>query len=100
MEKFADLVLLFTALALPVVLFLLFRPRSRSAAALALVVAVAVGWSFNVAYIFTTETSAVKDPSQLNGENLAIAVNYGWVCPLVFALFTWIVWHFATRRSA
>lgn len=98
MEKFATTVLLLTALALPVVLFLLFRPRSRLNALVAAAVAVAAGWSFNVACVFATEAIAGKEPSQVNGSNLAIAVTYGWVCPLALVLVAWLAWHLATRR--
>jgi len=100
MERFATTVLLLTALALPVVLFLLFRPRSRLKSLVAAAVGVAAGWSFNVACIFATEAIAAKDPSQVNSANLAIAVTYGWACPLVLVLVTWLVWHFATRRMS
>lgn len=100
MENFAVTILLLTALALPVVLFLLFRPRSRLNALVAAAVGVAAGWSFNVAYVFATEAIAAKDPSQVNSANLAIAVTYGWVCPLILVLITWLVWHFATRRMS
>lgn len=100
MESFATTVLLLTALALPVVLFLLFRPRSRLRALVAAAVGVAAGWSFNVAYVFATEAIAAKDPSQANGSNLAIAVTYGWACPLILVLITWLAWNFATRRRS
>ena len=100
MENFATTVLLLTALALPVVLFLLFRPRSRSSALVAAAVGVVAGWSFNVAYVFATEAIAAKGPSQADSANLAIAVTYGWVCPLALVLITWLAWHFATRRRS
>jgi membrane protein implicated in regulation of membrane protease activity len=99
MENFATIVLLLTALALPVVLFLLFRPRSRLSALGAAAVAVAAGWSFNVACIFATEAIAAKEPSQVDGSSLSIAVAYGWACPLALVLVTWLVWHFVTRRK-
>ena len=98
METFATTVLLLTALALPVVLFLLFRPRSHLRALVAALVGVAAGWSFNVAYVFASEAIAAKDPSRVDSSNLAIAVTYGWACPLILVLITWVVWHFATRR--
>jgi len=100
MENFATAVLLLTALALPVVLFLLFRPRSHLRALIATAVGVAAGWSFNVAYVFATEAIAAKGPSQVDSSNLAIAVTYGWACPLILVVITWVVWHFATRRMS
>ena len=98
MENFAVIVLFLTALALPVMLFLLFRPRSRSSALVAVAAGVAAGWSFNVACIFATEAITAQSPSQANSANLAIAVSYGWACPLFLVLVTWLAWHFATRR--
>ena len=97
MENFATTVLLLTGL--PVVLFLLFRPRSRSSALVATAVGVVAGWSFNVACVFATDAIAAKDASQADSANLAIAVTYGWACPLALVLITWLVWHFATRRT-
>jgi hypothetical protein len=99
MEHFATTVLLLTALALPVLLFLLFRPRSHLRALVAAIVGVAAGWSFNVACVFATEAIAAKGPAQADASNLAIAVTYGWVCPLILVLISWVVWHFATRRT-
>jgi hypothetical protein len=99
MEKFATTILLLTALALPVVLFLLFRPRSRLGVLVAAAVAVAAGWSFNIACVYATEAmAAVRDPSQVNSASVAIAVGFGWVCPLILVLITWLAWHFVTRR--
>ena len=95
MEKFAVTALLLIALALPVVLFWLLRSRSRLGGPVAAAVAVATGWALNVAWAFV----ATKDPPQAN-ETLSIAMRFGWVCPTVLVLFTWLVWRFKTRRAA
>ena len=97
MNMLAIAVLFSTALVLPVVLFLLFRPRNRAGRILATVVAVAAGWAFNVACIVAVEAI---DPGSLggDGDNLAVVTSFGWVCPLVTVLVTWLVWHLLGRR--
>jgi len=96
MEKFAVTALLLIALALPVILFWLLRSRSRLGGPVAAAVAVATGWALNVAWAFV----ATKHPPQANEETLSIAMRFGWVCPTVLVLLTWLVWRFKTRRAA
>ena len=100
MEKFAVTALLLTALALPVVLFWLLRSRSRLNALIAAAIAVATGWALNVAWAFASQGSSANDPSQANGDTLSIAMQFGWACPTVLVLLTWLVWRFKTRRAA
>ena len=99
METFAVTALLITALALPVVLFLLLRLRSRLSSLTAAAIAVAAGWAFNLVYAFVTQEITAKDPSQANDGSLAIAAMFGWACPTVLVLLTWLVLRFATRRK-
>jgi hypothetical protein len=80
-------VLLLTALVLPVVLFWLLKSRSRLNALIVAGIAIAVGWALNLAW-----ASAAH-------ESLAIAGAFGWVCPAVLVLLTWLVWRFAKRRA-
>ena len=96
MEKFAVTGLLIIALALPVVLFWLLRSRSRLSGPLAAAIAVASGWALNAAWAF----AATKNAPQANEETLSIAMRFGWVCPTVLVLLTWLVWRFKTRRAA
>jgi hypothetical protein len=98
MEKFAVTVLLLTALAVPVVLFLLLGSRFHMNGLIAAAIAIAAGWAFNVAYAFAAQGSASTDPTQIDGSTLAISAAFGWVCPLVLVLLTWVVRRFATRR--
>lgn len=95
MEKFAVAVLLLAALVLPVALFWLLRSRSRLNGLVAAAIAVATGWALNVAWAFVAAT----DPSQGSGDNVAIAAYYGWACPAVLVLLTWLAWRFKTRRA-
>jgi len=80
--------LLVTALVLPVVLFWLLKSRSRLGGLVVAVIAVAVGWALNLAW------------ASVAHESLAIAGAFGWVCPAVLVLLTWLVWRFANRRAA
>ena len=100
MENFAVTALLIAALALPVVLFWQLRSRARWSGVAAAAIAIATGWALNIAWAFATQESTAKAPSQANGDNLAIAAAFGWVCPLVLILVTWLVWRFARRRAA
>jgi hypothetical protein len=100
MEKFAVTALLLAALALPVVLFWLLRSRSRLNGLVAAAIAVASGWLLNVAWAFASRGSTTNDPSQGNADTLSIAMRFGWVCPTVLVLLTWLVWRFKTRRAA
>ena len=100
MEKFAISVLWLTTLALPVIIFLLFRPRSRLHCLFAATSAVATGWSFNVAYAIAAQAIMAKDPSTINGAANAFAALFGWVIPSVLVLLTWLVWGFIARRMS
>ena len=80
--------LLVTALVLPVVLFWLLKTRSRLSGLVVAVIAIAVGWALNLAW------------ASVAHESLAIAGAFGWVCPAVLVLLTWLVWRFAKRRAA
>ena len=98
MESLAVNLLLLTALALPVVLFWLLRSRSRVSGLVAAAIAIAAGWALNLAYAFVVQNAVPTDPAQLDGDTLAIAAAFGWVCPSVLVLLTWLVWRRATRR--
>lgn len=95
MEKFAVTALLITALVLPVALFLLLRLRFRLKGLVAAAIAVATGWALNVAWAFL----AARDPSQDNVDTLSIALYFGWACPTVLVLLTWLMSRFMTRRT-
>jgi uncharacterized PurR-regulated membrane protein YhhQ (DUF165 family) len=100
MEKFAVTILWLTALALPVIVFLLFRPRSRLRGLLAAAVAVAAGWSFNLACAVAAQAITAKDPSEINGAANAFAAVFGWVIPTVLVLLTWLAWGSIARRMS
>ena len=96
MKKFATTALLLTALLLPVALFWLVMSRSHLNGLAVAAIAVATGWALNVAWAFV----ATKDPPQANKETLSIAMRFGWVCPTVLVLLTWLAWRFKTGRDA
>ncbi len=98
MENFEVTGLLVAALILPIALFLLLRLRFRLDGPVAAATAVAAGWVSNVAWAFVAQGAASQDPSQ--GNTLSIAAYFGWVCPTVLVLATWLVWHLVTRRAA
>src|SRR6185436_5065798 len=100
MKKFATTALLLMALLLPVVLFWLVRSRSHLNGLAAAAIAVAIGWALNVAGAFASQGGNTNDPSQVNGDTLSIAMRFGWACPTVLVLITWLVWHFKTRHGA
>jgi len=87
MIKFAGTALLLTALALPVVLFLLLKVRLGLSGFVAATISIAVGWVLNVAWAFVT----ARDPSQGYGDVLSIAAYFGWACPTVLVVLTWLV---------
>ena len=82
------IVLLVTALVLPVVLFWLLKSRSRLGGLAVAVIAVAAGWALNLAW------------ASVAHESLVIAGAFGWVCPTVLVSLTWLAWRFAKRRAA
>jgi len=81
-------ILLLTALALPVAMFWLLKSRSRLSGLAAAAISVAAGWALNLVWAFAAH------------ESFATAAAFGWVCPTVLVLLTWLVWRFATRRGA
>lgn len=98
MAAFANAVLLLTALLLPVLLFLLFRPRSRGGNVLAAVVAIGAGWAFNVACIVAMQALAVAAGEAADPGSVSVATRFGWGCPTVLVLLTWGVLHLVRRR--
>ncbi|MCG2584168.1 hypothetical protein [Massilia sp. TS11] len=82
MKNFISRALLLAAIAGPIVLFLLLMPQVHIFIAAA--VSVAIGWTLNVAW-----ARATQDQS-----NRSIAVRFGWACPTLLVLVTWIIRHF------
>lgn len=95
MGKFAANVLLLTALALPILLFWQVGAHSALSPVVAAAIAVAAGWALNVAWAFAANKAIVQDASQGNAGNLKIALAFGWACPVVLVLLTWLVLRFA-----
>jgi len=86
--EFMATVLLLIAFLSPVALFWLLRTRTRLSGLVAAIVAIAAGWALNVAW------------ASVAHESLAIAGAFGWVCPLVLVLLTWLFLRYAKRRAA
>lgn len=53
-----------------------------------------------MAWAFASQKIPSQDPSKVNGDTLSIAAKFGWVCPTVLVLITWLVWRLMTRRAA
>ena len=100
MTAFANAVLLLAALALPVLVFMLFRPRTRAATLLAAALAIALGWAFNVACVVALQALAVGEGTPADPSMLAVATRFGWACPSVLVLLTALVWRWVARRGA
>ncbi|RDZ28040.1 hypothetical protein [Lysobacter silvisoli] len=98
MAGLANVALLLVALMLPVTMFLLLKLRTRMRGLLAAAVSVAAGWAFNVAYAYAVQTTASPDASQSTEGYVGIAALFGWACPTVLVLVTWLVLHLVTRR--
>jgi hypothetical protein len=92
MGKVTTNALLLTALALPVVLF--WQLGAHAALSTVVAAAVAVGWALNVAWAFSANKAIVQDASPGNAGNLKIALAFGWACPVVLVLLTWLVLRF------
>jgi hypothetical protein len=99
MKNFAATVLLLTALVFPVALFLLLWYRFRLNGLVAAAIAIATGWALNVAWAFVAQETTAMDPPQVDGNTLSIATYFGWICPTVLVLLTWLIWHFLIRRA-
>lgn len=100
METFTITILWLTALALPVIVFLVFRPHTRLYNALAALVAITAGWSFNSAYAFAAQAITAREPSGVNGAANAFAAIFGWVVPSILVLLTWLAWRLVRRRMS
>jgi hypothetical protein len=98
MKKFTINLLLLTALVLPVVLFWLLT-RLDPNALTAAVIAVAAGWALNVAWAFAAGKATPTHPSQETSNFLSIAARFGWVCPSVLVLLTWLVLRFISGTA-
>lgn len=83
----APTVLLLVALVAPIALFSLLSPYMHLHVLLAAAISIAAGWALNVAWA----RSANKD----DAKTISIATRFGWACPAVFVLVTWLAWRFA-----
>jgi len=100
MGSFATTALLVAALALPVLLFLMLQSRPGLGSRLAAAIAIAAGWALNVAWAFAVQSSATNDPAQAGQDTVRIATAFGWACPSVLVLVTWLAWRYVKRRAA
>lgn len=91
-------VLLLAALVSPIALFWLLGARPAGNIAVAAAIAIAAGWALNVAWAWTTQKAAASAPSQ--GNTLRIAALFGWACPSVLVLLTWLAVHLLAPGGA
>ena len=87
MTKYAATALLLIALVLPVALFWLLRPHFHVIAA---ALAIAIGWALNVAWAYVAHGTLANDASQPEDNTRSIALRFGWICPTVLVLMTWL----------
>lgn len=86
------IVLLLATLAVPVALFLLLASQAVHLNGwVAAAAAVAAGWALNVAWALAVEKAESKQSPEDSGNTLAIAARFGWACPAVLVLLTWLV---------
>jgi hypothetical protein len=95
MKKLIGNFLLVIALVLPVALFLMLYAHGL----IATVVAVAAGWASSVAWAYSAEGSNLEVPADPNQSYVSIAKRFGWACPTVIVLLTWVVWRFLLGHS-
>ncbi|UHQ24882.1 hypothetical protein LVB77_09485 [Lysobacter sp. 5GHs7-4] len=88
-----------TALVLPVLLFLWLKARGRLSGRVAAAIAVASGWALNVAYAYRVRSAASASEIAQTEGFVGIAALFGWACPTVLVLLTWLIWHLATKRK-
>lgn len=86
MKKLAATVLLIAALVLPVLLFLLVKSRASFNDLAAAGIAIPAGWATSVAW-----ASVAVDLSEPSSNTLSTAVRFGWICPSVLVLVTWLI---------
>ena len=99
MEKYAVAALLLAALVVPVAVFLVLRSRFRLKGSIAAAIAVAIGWALNLAWAFVSQAMSPQDASQADGDMLAVAAYFGWICPIVLVALTWLAGRLIARRS-
>jgi len=92
--------LLLTALVAPVALFLVLRSRLRWGGLAAAGVAVATGWALNVAWALASREGTAQGPPPADADFVSIAASFGWACPAVLVLLTWLAGRLLTRRTA
>ena len=97
MQKLVASALLITGLVLPIVLFWLLRSQAKLNSFAVVAIAVATGWAFNVAWALTSQGSTTNDSSQVGEDMLSMAIRFGWFCPTVVVLLTWLVWYLKSR---
>ena len=100
MEKFTVTALLVMALALPIALFLLLLSRFHLNGLVAAAIAVMAGWALNVAWALAAQRTASAATPQINADTVSIAAYFGWACPAVLVLLTWLLWRFVMHRAA
>lgn len=93
MKKSAVTLLLLVALVAPVALFLLLWPHWHLHVVLAAAISVLVGWALNVAWALSADKTAPATSEDRS--NVSIATRFGWACPAVLVLVTWLVRRFA-----
>ena len=88
MKKLISLLSLLAGLILPIVLMIILRSPSYSQSLLIALGAIVAGWICNVIWASTTILE-IGDGGP--AETRKIALKFGWICPSVLVLVTFIV---------
>lgn len=99
MQSFATNAVLLIALALPVLLFLWLKTRKRLSGLRAAAIAIAAGWGLNVAYAHLVQHTATGSQIAQTEGFVGIAALFGWACPTVLVLLTWLLGSLAAKRK-
>ena len=87
MGKRGVTVLLLAGLVLPVAVFLLLWPGLHWSGLVAAGIAIGIGWVSNVGWAVAARSAASAEAN-----TVSIASCFGWACPAVLVLVTWLLW--------
>jgi hypothetical protein len=94
MKKLAATTFLIAGLVAPVAGFAWLSGRLQSNVFLAAAIAIAAGWVSNLAWAHASQRAAPVEPSAPPGNTVSIATRFGWACPAVLVLLTWLALRF------
>ncbi|WMW81820.1 hypothetical protein RF679_05935 [Undibacterium cyanobacteriorum] len=88
MKTLISLISLLAGLILPVVLMIMFRSTASTQILLIALAAIGSGWLCNIVWASTTAIEVVDGGAS---ETRKIAIKFGWICPSVLVLLTFVI---------